>query len=386
MSRVLVTGGAGYLGVLVVRELLNRGYAVRVMDKLYFGDETLKRFRTKIELVGGAAGDVRNPSPALFDDVQGVIHLAGLSNDPTAEFRPDINNEMNVEGTRILAQAAIDAGVKRFVFASSASIYDQGTVGSDAMLDEQSPVYPRAAYSVSKYQGEKLLLDLMREHPEFEPVMLRKGTLFGWSPRMRYDLVVNTMVMKALSEGKITVFCGGTQWRPMADVTDAARAYVALIEAPRERVQGEVFNLCQENYRMLDLAHQVSNTLRTLGIEANVTVDPSPDKIDRSYRISGKKIQNAIGFEYRVTVPLAVRELVARIREEGMTDWSNNKYYNIKRMEWLSEIETMLRRIGGVFDSVERPAAQAKSNAMRRVEFSEQDLRDPQAMLAKLRQ
>jgi nucleoside-diphosphate-sugar epimerase len=206
IRKVLVVGGAGYVGCVLVPELLERGYAVKVFDRLYYGDQGLKGFQDRIEL---EVGDMRTLSPLTLKDVDVVINLGGLSNDPTAEYNPRANYEMNTSATIRLAQLCKEAGIKRYIFASSCSIYDvgEGNEERDVLLDETTPVDPKAAYSRSKYEAERMLLSLADD--DFCPVILRKGTIYGFSPRMRYDLVVNTFVKDALDKGYMTVFYGG---------------------------------------------------------------------------------------------------------------------------------------------------------------------------------
>ncbi|HLC20890.1 MAG TPA: SDR family oxidoreductase, partial [Candidatus Methylomirabilis sp.] len=329
---ILVTGGAGYLGCVLVRELLNKGEAVRVFDKLFFGDEGLDEVRDKIDLI---QGDLRYFDEAILDGIDSVIHLAGLSNDPTAEYNPKANHEMNTVATETLAKTCKRRGVKRFVFASTCSIYDKGLYAEDFLLDETSEVAPRAAYAVSNYEAERILLAMADE--TFCPVIVRKGTLYGFSPRMRYDLVVNTFVKDALMNGALKVFCGGEMWRPLVDVTDAAKAYICCVEAPEHKVRGQVFNLVYKNYRILELAHWVREAfkpIRTLEIE----VDYSHYRA-RSYRVSGQKIETVLGFKPTVAVKESVERLVEMIQRHGYTDFLNPKYYNIQWLTLLCEME-----------------------------------------------
>jgi len=339
---ILVTGGAGYLGCVLVRELLNKGEAVRVFDKLFFGDEGLDEVRDKIDLI---QGDLRYFDEAILDGIDSVIHLAGLSNDPTAEYNPKANHEMNTAATETLAKTCKRRGVKRFVFASTCSIYDKGLYAEDFLLDETSEVAPRAAYAVSNYEAERILLAMADE--TFCPVILRKGTLYGFSPRMRYDLVVNTFVKDALMNGALKVFCGGEMWRPLVDVTDAAKAYICCVEAPEHKVRGQVFNLVYKNYRILELAHWVREAfkpIRTLEIE----VDYSHYRA-RSYRVSGQKIETVLGFKPTVPVKESVERMVQTIQRSGRMDFLNPKYYNIQWLTLLCEMEATLKRIGSVF-------------------------------------
>ncbi len=341
---ILVTGGAGYVGSVLVSALLDRGVAVRVYDKLLFGDTHLKNLGGKVEIV---QGDIRTPKSSLFTNITAVIHLAGFSNDPTAEFNPKANLDINTNGTKIIAQMAKKCGVKRFVFGSSCSIYDKGLLADDNLKDERTEVDPRAAYAVSKYKAERELLKLMDKN--FCPVILRKGTIYGFSPRMRYDLVVNTMVRDALDKGKIKVFCGGEQWRPLVDITDVARAYIACLEAPEEKVCGQIFNLSFKNYRMLELAHWIEKVMKEQGLgEIKIEVDYS-EKKDRSYRVSAKKISDILGFTPTVSVEESVGQMIKKIKASGYTDFYHPRYYNISWMTLLSEMEKNLKKMGKIF-------------------------------------
>src|SRR3954447_18298238 len=225
---VLVAGGAGYIGCVLVPKLLARGYKVRVLDRLYFGEEPLADFAEDIEVV---RADVREIPPEALEGVDGVINLSGLSNDPTAEFDPDANWQMNAVATETLGQMCLDRGIERFVFASSCSLYDGLPPG---MWNEDAPIKPRAAYATSKRYGEEALLRLADDG--LVPVLLRNGTVYGWSPRMRYDLVVNTFVKDALLAGRLMLHGGGWMWRPLVDVRDVSDAMIAAYEAPAEKV------------------------------------------------------------------------------------------------------------------------------------------------------
>ena len=339
---ILVTGGAGYIGCVAVRELLQKGEAVRVFDKLYFGEHGLTEVADKIDLV---QGDIRDFNPAVLDGCNAVIHLAGLSNDPTAEFNPKANHEINMTGTEVVARACKARGVSRFVFASTCSIYDLGFYAPDFLRDEDSEVAPRAAYAVSNYEAERVLLGLA--DASFHPVILRQGTVFGWSPRMRYDLVVNTFVRDALTRGVLTVHAGGEMWRPLVDVTDLARVYIACVEAPSERVAGKIFNVVEKNYRVLELAHWVREALKPIR-KIEIEVDYGTYKT-RSYRVSGKRIEVELGFRPLVGVKESVERMVRAIQQTGTDDLFHPRYYNIGWMTLLHDMEETLRRIGSVF-------------------------------------
>ncbi len=209
--KVLVVGGAGYIGCVLVRELLSRGHGVRVWDRLFFGDEGLADVRSRFEL---EVGEIRRISASELEGTDAVINLAGISSDPTAEFRPDLTHEMNVIGAIQLAEACKRAGVRRYLFASSCSVYDSNVVSdeTDVLLDERSRVQPTSAYSKSKVEAEQGLLALADD--TFGPVLVRKGTVYGLSPRMRYDLVINTLLKDALSRGVMTLHAGGRSGDP----------------------------------------------------------------------------------------------------------------------------------------------------------------------------
>lgn len=346
--KILVTGGAGYIGASVISELVQKGHTVKVYDKLYFGSNYLKDYQSRIEIV---QGDIRKFDKEILNNVSAVIHLAGFSNDPTAEFNPKANMEMNREGTKALAEACIEKGIKKLTYASSASIYDKGLRASDEVQDEETPVEPIAAYSTSKYEGEKVLLALAKEHPEFCPVILRQGTVYGYSPRMRYDLVINTFVKKAFTDGKLSVFCGGTQWRPLVDVRDVARAHVACLEAPEEVVRGQIFNVCSGNYQVLELAHRVKSALKGI-VDVNVEVDYEPGRIDRSYRLSGKKLERVLDFKYLVSVEESARNMALKIKKHldsggKLADLDHPIHYNITWMTHLADMEKKLKDMGG---------------------------------------
>lgn len=344
-NRVLVVGGAGYVGAVLVSELLERGYAVKVLDRLYYGDDGLRDVRERLELL---VHDMRRVPPEVFEDVDAVINLGGLSNDPTAEYNPKANYEMNATASVRLAEACIAHGVARYVFASSCSIYDRGAGNDDldAIQDETADVHPKAAYSASKRAAEESLLALASDR--FCPVILRKGTIYGFSPRMRYDLVVNTFVKDALSHGAITIHYGGEMWRPLVDVHDVARGYLACLRADEAVVRGQIFNLTSHNFRISELALRVREALRNAGVRADLHADYGYKGV-RSYRVSGQKMQRVLGFQPVVTVEEAVRDLVQKIRDFRYTDFDNPKYYNIRWTKTLEEAYKVIKVTGSVF-------------------------------------
>lgn len=325
---ILVTGGAGYIGSVLVGALVKQGKRVRVFDSLYFGKQPLAHLVRKLDLI---AGDIRTIPNQLFRDVHTVIHLAGLSNDPTAEFNPKLNFAVNAQATQRLAEQAKAQGVARLIYASSCSIYDREGDPGNRLRFEDSPVSPQRAYSISKYHAECELLKLVDRR--FCVVILRKGTVFGFSPRMRFDLIVNTMVKSALQDKVINVLCGGRQWRPLVDVEDTAEAYAKALAAPAQRVNAQILNITYRNFRVSEVAQRVQRTLKEhFGISVPI-VHRQPNARDRSYRVSTKKARELLRFQPKRSIEASVVEMVNTLNANGIMDFDNPLYHNIHWME-----------------------------------------------------
>jgi len=331
--RLLVAGGAGYIGSVLVPKLLARGYKVRVLDRLYFGEQGLAAVLDAIELV---VGDVRDLPDDALDGVDAVINLSGLSNDPTAEFNPEANWQMNALATETLARACLERGVQRYVFASSCSLYDGLSPGMHA---EDAAVQPRAAYATSKRYAEERLIEMAEEG--LCPVLLRNGTVYGWSPRMRYDLVVNTFVKDALLAGSLKLHGGGWVWRPLVDISDCADAMIAALEAPEEKVRGEIFNVVHSNYQIRELAMIVAGSVQLTGRMVGLEEAPSPHLI-RNYECANVKLSTTLGFIPRRSVLESVSDLLGRIDGADMAELTNPRCYNIKWLELLHEVKPVL--------------------------------------------
>ncbi|MBX7259704.1 MAG: aminotransferase class I/II-fold pyridoxal phosphate-dependent enzyme [Candidatus Hydrogenedentes bacterium] len=325
--RVLVTGGAGYLGSHLVKILIDRGHHVRVFDRFCFGDRDPAELGppAKCEVI---KGDIRrvNDYRHIFEGVEGIVHLAGLANDPSCDLDPEMALDVNLESTRSLAALAVEHGVRRFVLASSCSVYGKGVFDT---LDEESPTNPVSVYAESKLESERALIAL--KSPAFEPVFARPATLFGWSPRMRFDLAINLMVATASRKKCISVFGGGNQWRPFVHVRDAARAFAMLLEAPASKVSGEVFNLGSDgnNYRIIDLAKLI------IGMFDDVNLDiVNDDEDQRTYNVQFGKIRRVIGFESEISVEDGAREIRTWL-EDLSIDPFDTIYFNVRRMKEL---------------------------------------------------
>lgn len=324
---ILVTGGAGYIGSVLVRQLLKEGYGVRVFDALYFGKHSLSDIEDRIEII---RGDVRRFPAGVLKGCSSVVHMGSLSNDPTADFDPKANHEINCEGTRLVAEACKKAGVKRMTFASSAAVYGFHVSG---VADEEFKTNPQSEYAQSKLDAEKELLKLADR--SFCPVIIRQATVYGLSGRMRWDLVVNTMTKDAFSKKRIAVFCEGENWRPLVSVNDVARAHIKCLEAPESSVTGQIFNLVNDNLMILELAGVMKAYLnKKVRIEVDVI---SGERESRSYRISGKKMKKVLGFEAEIGIGDAVDEIYAALLRGHCADFENPIYYNIEWMKLLAE-------------------------------------------------
>jgi nucleoside-diphosphate-sugar epimerase len=337
---ILVAGGAGYIGCVLVPKLVERGYKVRLLDRMYFGEQGLDAVRDKIETV---VADVRDIPESALDGIDGVINLSGLSNDPTAEFDPEANWQMNAVATETLGQMCVKRGIKRYVFASSCSLYDGLPPG---MHDEGAPIEPRAAYATSKRYGEEALLKLAGEG--LTPVLLRNGTVYGYSPRMRFDLVVNTFVKDALLTGKLLLHGGGWMWRPLVDIRDVADAMIAAYEAPTEKVRGEIFNVLHSNYQIRELAMIVAGSVQLVtGKTIELEEVPAP-KLTRDYECSNSKLSMTLGFIPRYSVLEAVTDLLDRVGGATPAELTDPRCYNIRWLELMNELKPSLERFATV--------------------------------------
>jgi nucleoside-diphosphate-sugar epimerase len=336
---VLVTGGGGYIGCVLAERLLERGYTVRVLDRLYWGEDPLTAIRDRIELV---VADVRQVPGSALDGVDGVIHLAGLSNDPTAEYDPEANWQMNALATAAIGRACVERGIERLVFASSCSLYDGLPPG---MHDERAPIQPKGAYATSKRYAEEQLLALVEDG--LCPVILRNGTVYGYSPRMRFDLVVNTFVKDALLQERLELHGGGWMWRPLVEIRDAADAFIVGLEAPAELVRGEVFNVLHSNYQIRELAMLVAGSVQLLGRTVKLEETPLPEFV-RDYECSNAKLAQRLGFIPSRSVVEAVADLLSLIDVTDRTLLGDPRHYNIRWLELMHELEPRIEKFGSV--------------------------------------
>lgn len=310
--KVVVVGGAGYIGCVLVPRLLNRGYEVCVYDRLWFGNKLPKDVDLR-------QCDIMDIGEADLKGFDAVVFLAGLSNDPMAEYSPGQNFVDNAAGPTYLAYIAKRAGVHRFIHGGSCSVYGY-TVNQ--LYDEESPAISNYPYGISKLQGEFGCLRLGDNG--FSVIALRKGTVCGYSPRMRLDLVINTMFKSALKDGVIVVD-NPSIWRPILAITDAADAYVRSLEAAPE-ISG-IFNVASGNYTVGEMGDYVAEGVKEF-MKTDVKLLVKNVQDFRNYKVSWEKARNTLGFHPRFTARDIVKDLVENV--DKFRDFDNPAYYNIQ--------------------------------------------------------
>ncbi len=321
MSKIFITGGAGYVGAMLVPRLLKEGHEVTVFDLMIYGEDVLQS-DPKLNVI---KGDIRDKT-LLEQSIPGhdaVIHLACISNDPSFELNPDLGKSINLDSFRPLVEISKAVSIRRFIYASSSSVYgvkDEENVHEDMLLE------PLTDYSKFKADCESILAEYQSD--DFTTVTIRPATVCGYSPRQRLDVVVNILTNLAFHKRQITVF-GGSQLRPNIHIADMVDAYIALLAAPDEKVAGEVFNAGYENQSVLELAETVKSVI---GDDVQLVQSETDD--NRSYHISSKKIADKIGFETTHTIQDAVEDLKVAF-EKGLlpNSFDDERYFNIRRMQ-----------------------------------------------------
>ena len=316
-------GGAGYVGSVLVRRLLDRGYRVTVMDALMYGDEGIRDLfgHPSFDVVRGDLRDLEAVVSAARS-ADAVVHLGALVGDPACDLDEQLAIDINLEATKTLASVSRGLGIRRFVFASTCSVYG----ATDDLLDEASPLAPVSLYARTKMHSEQMLISM--NGGSFAPTILRFGTFYGASPRARFDLVVNLLAAKAVTDGEITLF-GGGQWRPFLHVEDGAEAILACLEAPEPRVAYQVFNVGsdEQNHTLADVGAIVAAAVP--GTQVNVR---SPNETEANYRVSFERIKSALGFTPRRTVADGVAEIRDEILSGKVGDYTETRYSNAKAL------------------------------------------------------
>jgi nucleoside-diphosphate-sugar epimerase len=324
-KRVLVTGGAGYVGSNLVPKLLGAGYEVSVLDLYLYGD-VFADMKSDPRLTE-VKGDLRNAADVAraVAGCDAVIHLACISNDPSFDLDPTLGRSINFDCFRPLVKASKDAGVRRFIYASSSSVYG---IKTDMDVTEELPLEPLTDYSKYKAMCEEVLEQ--ERQPGFVCVTLRPATVCGYARRLRLDLTVNILTNHAINNGRITVF-GGDQLRPNIHVDDMTDLYLKLLEAPDEIIDGKIWNAGYHNLKVSTIAEMVK---AEVGPKVDIVVTPTDDH--RSYHVSSEKIRKELGFSAQRSVKDAIVDLRAAFSAgkvpNSMTD---DRYYNIKRMQSL---------------------------------------------------
>ena len=320
---VLVIGGAGYIGSALLPKLLDRGHRVRVLDRFFYGFEPIRDVLSHPNLEIMQA-DFRRVDKLVecMSGVDAVIHLGAIVGDPACALDRDLTIEVNLMATRTIAEVAKGYGIRRFIFASTCSVY--GASVDDELLTEESPLNPVSLYAITKLASESVLLDLASE--TFSPTCLRFSTIYGLSGRTRFDLVVNLLTAKALMDGEITIQ-GGDQWRPFLHVDDAALALLHTLEAPLPKVHQQVFNVgCDEQNHTIQ---QIGELIQKLVPSAEL-INQGSGGDRRDYRADFKKIRERLGFVARWTVIEGINQVIDEIRSGEVRDYRAAKYSNVK--------------------------------------------------------
>jgi nucleoside-diphosphate-sugar epimerase len=319
VREVLITGGAGYLGSHLLELLLQRNYKVRVLDDLSFGNNALKILKKKYQF-DVIKGDIRDLGTVLksMEGCDAVVHLAGIVGDPASKIDPIQSTEINYLSTKLVADAASYFQIKQFLFASTCSVYG---ASNNRLLNENSKLNPVSLYAETKLKSEDIL---KKNHKHLSPTILRAGTLFGYSNRMRFDLVINFFTAQAMSKQQISIE-GGNQWRPFVHVHDAANAYVLALEKKPSSSQG-IFNLGSNNlnHTISEIGTVVQKLIPDVKLKTSKIID------QRNYRVSFQKIKKSFGFESELSISDGISEIKHAIKSGKIKSWTNPIYYNNK--------------------------------------------------------
>ena len=328
--RIFVTGNLGYIGSVMTPMLAEAGYDVWGLDTGYY-TECILGERPDARVSRQLTTDIRRLEKIDLAGVDAVVHLAALSNDPTGELNPTLTEDINTNGSMRLAELAQSAGVQRFIFASSCSIYGQS---EEAALTEESPFAPQTAYARSKVDAERYLSRLASAH--FSPVYLRNATAYGLSPRLRLDLAVNNLTGWGCTTGQVKLQSDGRAWRPMVHITDICRAVLATLAAPTSTIHNEAFNIGseQENYQIRDIANLVAQVVP----HCTVTFAEGASADNRTYNVSFAKVRRLLpGFMPRWTVGQGIAELHAAFQQCSFThnDFESRLFTRLKQLQYL---------------------------------------------------
>lgn len=331
MRRVAVIGGAGYKGCVLVPKLLEKGYEVTVYDLMLYGSDGLPKGAPGLTIVQGDIRDVASYRHAV-SGADAVINLACISNDPSFELDPALSRSINYDCFEPMVKATVDAGVRRYIYASTSSVYG---VSDAPDVTEEHPLVPVSEYN--RYKGMTEPLVLKYQSPAFTTVIIRPATVCGYSPRLRLDLTVNILTNHAVNKGRITVF-GGAQKRPNIHIDDVTDLYVDLLEMPAEKIAGEIFNAAYENFTVSELAEQVRRVVeQEFPEKAPIAIETTPSNDPRSYHVSSRKIAETLGWRPRRSIEDAVRDLCAAFRAGTIANsFDDDRYFNVRTVKALA--------------------------------------------------
>ena len=320
---IMLIGGAGYVGTMLAKKLLSDGFKVKIFDMFIYKSD-LNNYKD-IDLIVGDIRDLKLLENVL-NNVEYVIHLACISNDPSFELNPKLGKSINFDPFESLLKLCIKKKIKRFIYASSSSVYG---LSESQNVNEEHPMKPLTDYSKFKVECEKILQNYKKD--ELIWTVIRPATVCGYSTRQRFDVVVNLLTNLAVNKGEISVF-GGDQLRPNVNINDMIRSYLAILNSDENKIKFETFNVGYENLKVLEIAELVRDT-----VNKNINLKIVPTDDNRSYHISSSKIKEKLNFEMKHTVKDAIKDLVLAFNDNKFIDPLNNpEYFNIKKMQLIN--------------------------------------------------
>lgn len=329
---VLVTGGAGYIGSILSRTLLKKGYRVTVIDRLFFGNESLSEIIEKINLI---KDDIRFFDPNLLKNIDAIFDLAALSNDPCGELDPKKTMEINYQGRVRVANLAKKYGVKKYVFASTCSVYGFQT----GLINEESKLNPLTTYAKASMMAEKEILPFAGK--KFSSTILRQATVYGFSHRMRFDLAINGMTLGYFKKGKIPIMRDGKQWRPFINVKDTSSAFIKVLESEKELVNGQIFNVGSNEQNI-----QIFNLAKLIADACNLPFNYEwyGDCDTRSYKVNFNKIKKILKFEPKISISQGAKNVYEALNS-GILDPEDPRMITVKWYKYLIETQKFINDI-----------------------------------------